>query len=39
MRVLDESEYDFGENLKRHGGVIKLQEGEYEKLVEAFGEC
>lgn len=36
FRVLDKSEFDLGKTLKRHGGIIPLNQSEYEKLKRAF---
>jgi len=32
FRILNESEYDLGKRKKRHGGVIKITDKDYEKL-------
>lgn len=38
--VLEADRYDMGQNIKRHGSVLTLECGEYERLAEAFGaEC
>lgn len=34
---LDADKYDLGKRKKRHGGVIKITNEQYDKLVEAFG--
>ncbi len=36
FRVLDDSEYDFGTTLKRHGGIMNITEIEYRALTEKF---
>lgn len=36
FRRLDKSEYDFDKRKKRHGGVIKITDEEYDRLVEFF---
>lgn len=36
FRILDEKEYDLGARKKRHGGVIRITDVEYERLTEAF---
>ena len=36
FRILDDSEYDFGKRKKRHGGVIKITDEEYDRLINAF---
>lgn len=36
FRVLSEEEFDLGRTKKRHGGVLKLKEGEYERLEKAY---
>ena len=33
MRVLADGEYDFGGVLKRHGGVLKIDDAAYEALM------
>lgn len=37
FRRLDKSEYDFDKRKKRHGGVIKITDEEYDRLVKFFG--
>lgn len=37
FRVLDMDEFDMGETRKRHGGILKITDGEYERLQESFG--
>ena len=34
---LNEDQFDMGKRKKRHGGVIKITDEQYEKLIEAFG--
>ncbi len=34
FRVLDDSEFDMGSTVKRHGGIINITEEEYQKLSE-----
>lgn len=36
FRFLDKDEYDFGPRKKRHGGVIKISDSQYDMLVEHF---
>lgn len=36
MRVMEEEEYDFGRTKKRHGGVIKISNAEYERLINSY---
>lgn len=36
FRIMDKAEYDMGERKKRHGGVIKITDEEYDRLVEYF---
>jgi len=38
LRVLDDMAYDMGVNKKRHGGVLKLNDEEYNRLKEAYGD-
>lgn len=38
FRILDDLGYDFGKNKKRHGGVLRLTEEEYQRLLQAFGD-
>ncbi|HIU76844.1 MAG TPA: glycoside hydrolase family 43 protein [Candidatus Pelethocola excrementipullorum] len=38
FQVLDSGSYDMGENQKRHGSVLVLEEGEYQRLMERWGE-
>lgn len=37
MHVIDESMYNLGVSRKRHGGVMEITDGEYDKLVHYFG--
>lgn len=37
FRVLDDSEFDMGVTIKRHGGVIPVTEQEYERLCAFYG--
>lgn len=37
FEMLDESAFDMGRNKKRHGGVLKLTDEEYERLRRAYG--
>lgn len=34
MHVLSDKDYDFGESKKRHGGVIQITDGDYERLTQ-----
>lgn len=36
FRVLDESEFNLGKSLKRHGGILPITEEEYERVEKAF---
>lgn len=36
FRVLADSEYNMGETLKRHGGILPITEEEYDRLLAAF---
>lgn len=36
FQVMDQESYDMGKNKKRHGGVLKLTDKEYERLEQAF---
>ncbi|MBR3150154.1 MAG: glycoside hydrolase family 43 protein [Eubacterium sp.] len=36
FRILSDDEYDFGKRKKRHGGVIKISDEEYERLKRAI---
>lgn len=38
FRLLDKSEYDMGKRKKRHGGVIKISDDEYDRLINFFEE-
>ncbi len=38
FQVLNDSQFDFGKSKKRHGGVIKIEDEEYKRLWEAFGD-
>lgn len=38
FRLLGKGQYDMGENKKRHGGVLELEDEEYRKVWNAFGE-
>lgn len=37
FRILDDSEFDMGVTIKRHGGVMPVTEEEYERLCSCFG--
>ena len=37
FRILDDSEFDMGVSVKRHGGVIPITAEEYDRLCAAFG--
>lgn len=37
FKQLHNDQYDMGKRKKRHGGVIKITDEQYEKLIEAFG--
>lgn len=36
LEILPDEAYDMGENKKRHGGILPLRSGEYERLLKAF---
>ena len=38
FRILEDSEYNFGGTLKRHGGVMSITEKEYNALIEKYGK-
>ncbi len=38
FRVLDDSEYDMGKAMKRHGSVLNITDREYGSLVEKYGK-
>ncbi|MDO5540337.1 MAG: family 43 glycosylhydrolase [Eubacteriales bacterium] len=38
FQVLSQEQYEFGKNKKRHGGVLRLNDEEYDRLWKAFGE-
>lgn len=38
FEILDKSEYDLGKRKKRHGGVIKITDDEYDRLIQHFAE-
>lgn len=38
FEIPDKSEYDLGERKKRHGGVIKITDDEYDRLIQHFAE-
>ena len=35
--LLREDEYDFGRTLKRHGGVIRIEDNDYQRLINHYG--
>ena len=37
FRILESTQYDMGQNKKRHGSVLVLTDAEYARLVNAFG--
>ncbi len=37
FEVLEKGKYDFGKNLKRHGGVIQITDEEYDRLKKVYG--
>lgn len=37
FRILSEEEFDMGETVKRHGGVMEITDAEYEALKQYFG--
>ncbi|MBE5950113.1 MAG: 1,4-beta-xylanase [Lachnospiraceae bacterium] len=36
FRILEDSEYDMGQTLKRHGGILAITEDEYQRLKKAY---
>jgi len=38
MRILSKDAYDFGKTKKRHGGVIKISDNAYERLMHFYGK-
>lgn len=38
FRILEPDEYDMGENKKRHGGILKITDEEYERVTACFME-
>lgn len=36
FRILSQEEYDFGKNLKRHGGILPVTEEEYDTICKAY---
>ncbi len=38
FRVLKDSEFDLGTNLKRHGGILPITDDEYSTLIEKYGK-
>ncbi|MGN0506818.1 MAG: glycoside hydrolase family 43 protein [Lachnospiraceae bacterium] len=36
FRILSKDEYDMGQNLKRHGGILAIAEEEYARLCDAY---
>ena len=36
FKILDRAEYDLGRRKKRHGGIIRISEEEYSRIVEAY---
>ncbi len=38
LTVLEDLQYDMGVNKKRHGGVLKITDEEYDRLYAAFGD-
>lgn len=39
FQILAEEQYEFGKNRKRHGGVLRLKDGEYDRLWRAYGDA
>ena len=37
FKPLDESEFDMGKTMKRHGSVVVITDEEYDRMAEAFG--
>lgn len=38
FRLLSEDEFDFGENLKRHGGILPITDEEYARLLKYYNQ-
>lgn len=38
FRILSPDEYDMGKTKKRHGGVLQITDGGYERLLPWFGQ-
>ena len=36
LKPLDESEFDMGKTMKRHGSVVVITDAEYDRMAEAF---
>ena len=37
FRILDDAEFDMGQTVKRHGGVLPITEDEYQALIKKWG--